>query len=416
MVYVISKSGKPLMPTNNHAKVRRMLKDGKAKCIKRTPFTIQLTYDSDENVQDITLGVDAGSKHIGLSATTCKAELFASEVVLRSDIKNNLATRRMMRRDRRSRKTRYRESRFDNRRKSDNWLAPSIRAKIDTHLKVIDDVCKILPISEIVIETASFDIQKIKAEKDGKPLGDRRFGEQHGYWNTREYVLHRDNYTCRCCKGKSKDGILNVHHIESRKTGSDAPSNLVTLCKTCHKAYHAGNLELPSDIAKGRNYTDATFMGLMRRTCYERLKKMHPNVRMTYGYITKATRIKAGLEKSHIVDARCISGNPNVKPAEEVYIMRKLRRHNRQIHKINYAKGGTRRTNQAPYEVYGFKLFDKVRYKGEECFIFGRRLTGYFNVRKADGTIVKTSAPYKKLSLIESSTAFIIAKAVDMPI
>lgn len=72
-------------------------------------------------------------------------------------------------------------------------------------------------------------------------MGDTSRGEQLGFWNVREYVFFRDRHTCRCCKGKSKDKILNVHHIESRKTGGDAPNNLITLCESCHKGYHKGD-------------------------------------------------------------------------------------------------------------------------------------------------------------------------------
>jgi len=62
LVYVISKNGQPLMPTKRCGKVRRLLNKNNAKVIKRCPFTIQLLYDSEEHKQDITLGVDAGSK------------------------------------------------------------------------------------------------------------------------------------------------------------------------------------------------------------------------------------------------------------------------------------------------------------------------------------------------------------------
>ena len=42
MVYVISIDGKPLMPTKRHGKVRRLLRDKKAKVIRREPFIIKL--------------------------------------------------------------------------------------------------------------------------------------------------------------------------------------------------------------------------------------------------------------------------------------------------------------------------------------------------------------------------------------
>ena len=162
MVYVISKNGQPLMPTENHAKVRILLKSKKAKVIKTCPFTIQLAYDSTHYTQEITLGVDSGSKHIGLSATTKSKVLFESDVELRNDIVNLLSTRRQNRRARRSRKTRHRKIRFDNRRRKEGWLAPSIQNKVDSHLTVIRKVHEILPVTKIIVEVASFDIQKIK--------------------------------------------------------------------------------------------------------------------------------------------------------------------------------------------------------------------------------------------------------------
>ena len=93
MVYVLNQNGQPVMPTKNHAKVRILLKNKKAKVVKRCPFTIQLLYSSANYTQPVTLGVDAGSKHIGLSATTTSKELYASDVELRNDIVDLLHTR-----------------------------------------------------------------------------------------------------------------------------------------------------------------------------------------------------------------------------------------------------------------------------------------------------------------------------------
>ena len=143
----------------------RMLKSGMAKVVKKCPFTIQLQYESERNVQPVSLGVDAGSKHIGISATTKTKVLYESDVELRDDIVKLLATRRQLRLSRRSRKTRYRPVRFDNRKRKEGWLAPSIRQKIGSHLTVVANVCKILPINQIIVETASFDIQKIKDQR-----------------------------------------------------------------------------------------------------------------------------------------------------------------------------------------------------------------------------------------------------------
>lgn len=128
------------------------------------PFTIRLTIATGETKQPVTLGVDAEYKHVGLSACTEKAELYASEVELRQDITELLSARLALRRARRNRQTRYRAPRFDNRVRSKHkgWLAPSVENRINAHLSRIDAVLRILPISKIVIETAAFDTQLLK--------------------------------------------------------------------------------------------------------------------------------------------------------------------------------------------------------------------------------------------------------------
>ena len=78
MVYVQDKDGEALMPTARYGKVRRLLDCGRAKVVNRCPFTIRLAYETSKHVQRVTLGVDAGSNHIGLSATTEKKELYAA--------------------------------------------------------------------------------------------------------------------------------------------------------------------------------------------------------------------------------------------------------------------------------------------------------------------------------------------------
>ena len=188
---------------------------------------------------------------------------------------------------------------------------------------------------------------------------------------------------------------------KSRKTGGNAPNNLITLCKTCHDGYHKGTVKLPKTIKRGMSFRDATFMGIMRWAFYNKLKETYPNVSLTYGYITKNTRIKNGLPKDHYIDARCISGNPLAVSDGTVYYQKKVRCHNRQIHKSTILKGGYRKRNQAPYEVMGFRLFDKIIYQKQECFIFGRRMDGRFAVRKLDGTKINEHLSYKKLKLLE---------------
>ena len=412
MVYVLDINGQPLMPTERYGKVRRMLKSGKAKVVKRCPFVIQLSYTtSTREIQRVSLGVDAGSKHIGISATTESKVLYESEVELRSDITELLSARREMRSARRNRKTRHRKPRFDNRCRRDGWLPPSVQQKVNTHLTVIRKANEILPVARTIAEVAAFDIQKIKnPDIQG---AEYQQGEQLGSWNIREYVLFRDGHTCQCCKGKSKDKILNVHHIESRQTGGDAPNNLITLCKTCHNGYHSGEIKLPKAEKRGMKFADATFMGIMRWAFYNEIRSQYPDVSLTYGYITKHTRITNGLPKAHYIDARCISGHPLAKPDSVVYYQKKVRCHNRQIHKLNICKGGILKRNQAPYLVKGFRLFDKVRYSGKEGFIFGRRSSGYFDIRKLDGTVIHRSAKYSALSLLDTVGAILTERRLQ---
>lgn len=264
MVYVQDIDGKPMMPTTRHGKVRRLLKANKATVVNLCPFTIRLMYATSGYKQEIVLGVDAGTKHVGLSATTKSKELYSSEVILRSDIVELLSTRRELRRTRRNR-LRYRKPRFGNRVKSKHhgWVAPSVRHKVDAHIRVIDNICSTLPISRIIVEIAQFDTQKIKnPDISGNEYQE---GDQLGFWNVREYVLARDGHKC-------------------------------------------------------------------------------------------------------------------------------------QIHKQKVLKGGAKKPNQSPFEVFGFRLFDRVMFEGNYYFIFGRRKSGSFNIRDINGGNQR-NVTYKKLKL-----------------
>ena len=125
------------------------------------------------------------------------------------------------------------------------WPLP-IRHLVEAHLKTMRMVHRLLPVRRTTIEVAQFDLQKIHhPEIEGRAYQE---GPQLGFWNVREFVLYRDQHCCQWCLGKSKDKILNVHHIISRKTGGDRPDNLITLCKTCHRSYssHAPGRQAPS--------------------------------------------------------------------------------------------------------------------------------------------------------------------------
>lgn len=424
MVYVLDMEGKPLMPTKRHGKVKHLLREGKAKVVKRTPFTIQLLYESTHYTQPIIMGVDAGSKTIGISVTTEKQEVYAAEVTPRNDVVKLLSERRALRRARRNRNKRYRPARFDNRVKSKHkgWLAPSVEVKIQEHITSIKRVMNLLPVTKVIVETAEFDLQLLKALENGEPLPqgtDYQKGQQLGYYNLRQYILHRDNYTCQACR-TNKDGVkLHIHHLESRTQGGNAPDNLVTLCEDCHKALHEGRIsDQTLKKRKQRSNRDATFMGIMRKILMQRLREaLDVPVVETKGYFTKYTREKVlKLEKSHINDAFSMSqgsigfGKSKDSQAErigEYYLIKPVRHHNRKLHKLTILKGGKRKNNQSERYTKGYRLYDKVRYAGQECIIFGRRSSGYFDLRLLDGTKISASASWKKLQLLERQSNYL---------
>ena len=331
LVFVLSKEGKPLMPCKP-ATARKLLRNRYAKTAKRKVFTIQLNFECENKVQDVKLGVDTGYKHIGLSAVSDTKELFRSEVELRTDIVKLLSEKRQYRRTRRNRLW-YRKCRFLNRTKSKKarWLASSVEHKLNEHIKAINFVKSILPISEINVESAAFDIQKIKnPEISGVEYQN---GVQKDFWNIREYVLYRDGHKCQYC-GKFNT-VLNVHHIESRQTGGDRPDNLITLCETCHKAYHKGKIKLA--IKKHKAFKAETIMSILRWKIINKLRELGNVVNVTYGYLTKSARIALKLDKTHANDAFCIAGG-NKQERTELLNGFYTRRNNRSLEKFYDAK------------------------------------------------------------------------------
>ncbi len=405
LVYVISQTGRPLMPTQRHGKVKRLLKSGKAKVVRRTPFTIQLLYATTEYTQPVTLGVDPGYGKVGLSAVTDKKEVFSAEANVRTDIPRLLSTRRQYRRAKRSRKTRYREPRFNNRvhSKHKGWLAPSVENRIQFHVKLIKLICSILPVSSISIETAQFDIQKLKnPDVVGKEY---QQGEQAGFWNVREYVLWRDNHLCQNCKGKSKDAVLEVHHLESRQTGGDRPGNLLTLCKTCHKRHHAEGFKLPKPST---GFRASAHINIMRWKLYDRVQELGIPVSISYGFQTKSRRISQGLRKSHANDAFVIAGgNGQIRDSDRMQF-RQVRKQNRKLYK------GTRShiRNKVSRVIFGFRQWDKVRYKGQQYFIKGRRSSGYFSLSDVFGSMAILDG--KKLAGVKHSKLVLVENAATL--
>ena len=118
MIYVLNSKGEPLMPTGRHGRIRHLLRDKKAFIVNYHPFTVQLTKERSNEIQEVALGIDTGYENVGLSATTEDKVLFECKAELRTDLVENLSTRRETRRTRRSRKLRYRKARFSNQKRT----------------------------------------------------------------------------------------------------------------------------------------------------------------------------------------------------------------------------------------------------------------------------------------------------------
>ena len=344
MVYVISIDGQPLMPTSN-AKARKLLKQKKANVKELKPFTIQLTYTTKtEYTQEITLGIDSGYNNVGFSAITDKRELLTGELKLLQGMKERLLEKARYRRIRRNR-LRYRKPRWNNRTKSKpkGWLAPSLQHKLDSHIKFINSLYSTLPIKKCIVEIANFDIQKIKNPNIHGV--EYQQGEQLGFWNIREYILHRDNHKCQNpnCKNKDKEQILEIHHIKYQSLGgTDNPNNLITLCNKCHTSpnHKEGKFlwDWCQEGKKVRGFKDATFMSMIRWYLVNKLKEKYSNVSFTYGYITKNHRIVNKIEKSHYNDAFAIAKGTNQVRNDKIHEVKQSRRNNRSLEMFYDAK------------------------------------------------------------------------------
>ena len=409
VVYVLDKNGSPLMPTCRCGKVYRLLKTSKAKVVKREPFTIKLLYEPETHiVQELNLGIDVGSSHIG-SAVVDNQErvLYLGEVEIRNDIKNKMDARRSSRRNRRNRKTRYRKARFLNRANSTkkDRLQPTLRSKIDSHVREIEFVKSILPIKNLICEIGHFDPHLIKEGKDV----DYRHGTLFGWENVKTYVRSRDNYICQYC-GK-KTGKMEVHHIVWRKNGgSDEPENLITLCHECHWKTHNEGLEIKRKGKYKSTLNHATHMNII--SSY--LLKLYPEMETTYGYITKSIREDGPLGKEHYYDAVVIAGGVSDFEFLTDVIFKK-----KHIARGDYQRSkGLRSEKIIPQgKIQGFLKFDKVEYLGKKYFIKGRRSAGNTVLMHLDGNSVdlrafggKQNPPMRDLKRVNARSTTLIEK------
>ena len=402
-VFVLNMRGEPLMPCTQR-KARVLLKNKKAVIYKYNPFTIQLTYATGEAKQDCHVGIDTGSKHIGIAATSEDKVLFKCEVELRQDVKSNLNTRRTYRRDRRNRKTRYRQPRFLNRKRTDKWLPPSLQNRMNHTYHWIDTLCDLVPNPKLHIEVGKFDTAKmINPEINGV---DYQHGQTYGFFDERYFVFARDNYTCQCC-GKSKGKILQTHHIMYRSNGgTNRVDNLITVCTDCHtsKNHKEGGIlyQWQEKHKKVKQYKAPPFMNALRKQIFDR----YPNAIITYGSETTPKRKEMGLDKTHYNDAIIISGISEINEnSDEWLFIKQFRKKKRSLHEATARKGRKipnrdqkRNSKNKPY-YQGFYLNDKVSVLEKVGYISGFSSSGAYVKDDEDNYIALPNKPYKQVGI-----------------
>lgn len=400
MVYVLNKDGNPLMPCKE-AKARHLLESGRAVVEQVYPFTVRLTGQVKKpHLEEVTAGVDTGSKKIGIAATSCSKSLYQAEIALRDDIRKKMDDRRMHRRNRRSRKCRYRAPRFDNRTRKEGWLPPSIQSKVNTTVKAVKIVSQVLPITRINVELANFDTQAMSSGLEKMSAGWMyQRGALYQVENIKSFVRARDRYTCVYCK---EAGDEVDHIIPTSKGGATKVSNLVCACHECNQekgdqtAEEYGHPEVQERVKE--SLKDAAHTQAGKTALLGELKKIAP-VSITYGHITKINRKALGLEKSHHLDALVIaSEGKSVSVENQWWCGRAIGRGNYRLYKGERSQI----KNQAKKILFGFRQWDKVKMPdGIEGFIKGKRSSGYFCVSGMEGKVIDDSIHYKKLLLIK---------------
>jgi len=413
LVYVVSKDGKPLMPTKRYGKVRYMLRSEKAEIISYEPFTIRLLYDTSGYIQKVILGIDTGSKNIGLCGVSEKGiVLYEAQVALREDIKGNIDTKRALRRGRRYRKTRYRKARFLNRRKAKGWLPPSLKSRLESHINLAKKISSFLPVTKIIAEAGQFDVQAI-VNPDINGI-EYQEGEMKGFDSVKEYVKIRDNYTCHYKELRPDitcSERLEVDHLIPRSSGgTDRPSNLVCSCENHNKA--KSNLTYKEFTGKDKplikSFKETVFMNILKDYLIPELNKIAPSY-YTYGLYTRRLRKKWGLDKSHINDALAITKIKPLSIFSDVYIIRQVRKKKRSLHETIPRKGRkfpninqTRNSKNTKYIIHKgleWSLWDKVYIEKLNKTGF---ITGFSGkmvyLQDIDGNYLQISDKYKQIS------------------
>lgn len=414
MVFVLDKHHKPLMPCTEK-RARLLLERGRARVHKMAPFTIRLIDRSQEDsaLQDLRLKLDPGSHTTGVAITLQGAQgptvIFLGEIVHKAGIKTRIDARRALRRGRRSRNTRYRPARFQNRKRRDGWLPPSLEARVDQALHANDKFRDNLPVTALGVEHVKFDTQKMQnSEITGVEY---QQGILLGY-EVREYLLEKWGRACVYCG--ATDVPLEIEHLTpTSRGGSNRVSNLALACHACNQkknnqtAEEFGYAHLQ---AKAQTpLQDAAMMNATRWRLYEQLKATGLPVEGGSGGRTKMQRIQHGLPKEHYYDALCVGGStPDAFTALPAYaqVWSTKGRGNRQMCGTD-KYGFPIRHRSGHKQHFGFQTGDLIRaviprgkYAGTWTGRVSVRVSGSFDVA-AHGQRVAQGISYKHCRVLQ---------------
>jgi 5-methylcytosine-specific restriction endonuclease McrA len=311
-VFVVDTNKQPLNPISP-ARARELLTKQKAAVFRMYPFTIILKHAVlNPAPKPLTIKLDPGSKVTGLAILEGENVIWVAELEHRGGIiKNALSARRSLRRSRRNRKTRYRPARFDNRKRKEGWLPPSLMHRVLTTETWVKRLCRYAPIAQVVMELVKFDTQKMQnPEIDGVEY---QQGELVGY-EVREYLLEKWGRKCAYC---DTSGVpLQIEHIHPRaKGGSNRVSNLCLSCQRCNIKKGVklieeflkkdnSRLEKIKQLAR-KPLKDAAAVSATRWSLFHTLKNLLPTTYCSGGQ-TKYNRTRLELNKQHWIDAACV--------------------------------------------------------------------------------------------------------------
>jgi 5-methylcytosine-specific restriction endonuclease McrA len=369
-VFVLDTNKYPLIPCTPR-RARLLLSRGKAAVFRRYPFTLilkprvpigsqlKLTFEvPTEPVMKSTLRlkIDPGSKTTGLAIVNdVTGEIvFAAELNHRGQrIKAALADRRALRRNRRQRKTRYRQPRFLNRTKPKGWLAPSLLSRVENVLTWVKRLQRLCPLVALSQELVRFDMQLMEnAEISGEEY---QRGTLYGT-ELKEYLLEKWKRQCAYCS--KTDTPLEIEHMMPKsRGGSNRLYNLTLACHRCNEkkgnqtAAEFGYPALEAQAKKPLLLKDAAAVNSTLWALYHRLEALGLPLEVGTGARTKWNRSQRELPKTHWLDAACVGvSTPGVIHADGVQ-------------PLQITATGHGRRQMCTTDKYGFPKVHKARAK-----------------------------------------------------